>query len=319
MYLIPMAYRWCSAISKKIRERRGDEPTSSDLSSSDHNNHYGCILSLSLAIAFRHIGSESVFLPDRLSHTPHDKWMLDAIFTRGDDNAIADAMYVGIIDEGAAMYVWTMDEEAGQSGSWTRRLLKLTERVRPFSPRLRWTILHFVQERWYSILGEAVLEFVCLLNNLEVSVGEVGDAGRGWGRLLIEVLLTPVGQMRLSSHYWLLLGNLISVFPETCSAVDRQTEVMKSLEEAQDWEKLETWMLVVWWSDYDSDPVPIQDIERETLTLFRQRSSAIPEFEGLLENHTQFNFPPLFNTYKDVLRRICDQARAERSPLRSPS
>ena len=303
-YLIPMAYRWCFAISKKIRERWGDEHTSEELPC----YHYGTILFLSLAIAFRHIGSKRVFLRDRLSRTPHDERMFHIIFTRGDDDAISDALYVGIVDD-----------KATSSGSCTRRLLKLTERDRPFSPRLRWTILHFVQERWYSILGEAVLEFVCLLNNLEVSVGEVGDAGRGWVRLLIKVLLTPVGQMRLSSHYWLLLGNLISVFPEACSAVDRQTEVTKSLEETQNWEKLETWMLVVWWSVYRrSDPIPIQDIERATLTLFRQWPSAILKFEGLLENHTQFNSPPLFNTYKDVLRRICDQARAEQSPLRLP-
>jgi hypothetical protein len=314
-----MAYRWCSAISKKIRERRGDEPTSEDLSSSDHNNHCGRILSLSLAIAFRHIGSESTFLRNRLSLTPHDEWMLDAIFTRGDDNAIADAMYVGIIDEGVALYVGITGEEAAPSGSWTRRLLKLTERVRPFSPRLRWTILHFVQERWYSGLREAVLEFVCLLNNLEVSVGEVGDAGQTWMSLLIRVLFTPMGRGRLSSHYWLLLGNLISVFPERFSAPDRHTEVMKSLEEAHEWEKLEMWMLIIWWSWRDSDPVPIQDIERATLTLFQQRPSAIPKFEGLLENRTQFHSPLIFNTYKDVLRRVCDQARAERSPLGSPS
>jgi hypothetical protein len=76
---------------------------------------------------------------------------------------------------------------------------------------------------------------------------------------------------------------------------------MKSLEEAQDWEKLETWMLVVWWSEYDySDPVPIQDIERATLTLFRQRPSAIPRFEGLLENRTlslSISIPPLYSTH----------------------
>jgi hypothetical protein len=130
-YLIPMAYRWCSAISKKIRERRGDEPTSEDLSCSDD---YGRILSLSLAIAFRNIGSEYVFLRGRLSNTPHDEWMLDTIFTRGDDDAIANALYVGIVDGWATPY-----------GSCTRRLFKLTERGRPLSPRLRWTILHFVQ------------------------------------------------------------------------------------------------------------------------------------------------------------------------------
>jgi hypothetical protein len=97
-YLIPTAYQWCSAISKKIRECRGDEPTSEDLSSSSPLNPYGIILSLSLAIAFRHIGSEGVLLYGRLSHTPHDEWMLDIIFTSGDDDAIADAVYVRIVD-----------------------------------------------------------------------------------------------------------------------------------------------------------------------------------------------------------------------------
>jgi hypothetical protein len=296
-YLIPMAYRWCSAISRKIRERSGDEPTSKDLSFSSYT---GQILSLSLAIAFRHISSEDVRLPGRLSHTPHDEWMLDTIFARGDDDAIADAVYVGIVDESAT-----------PSGSWTRRLLELTERGRPFSPRLRWTTLHYVQGGGYYRFEEAELEFVCLLNNLEVNVGEAGDAGPAWRRLLIYVLLTPTGQGRLSSHYWFLLGNLISVFPGTRVAGDRQTKVMKSLEETQDWDKLETWMLVVWWSRYRSGQAPIQDIERATLALFRQRPSVIPGFENLLEDRTQLRFPPLFNTHKDVLRRVCDQAREE--------
>jgi hypothetical protein len=302
--LIPMAYRWCSAISKKIRERRGEEPTLEDFSSPDDDNDYGHILSLSLAIAFRHIGSKDVILPGRLPHTPDDEWMLDAIFTRGDDDAIADAVYVGLVDQ-----------QATPSGSCTRRLLKLTERGLPFSPRLRWTILHFVQKRGYHELGEAELEFVCLLNNLEVSVGEVSDAGWAWTHLLVYVLLTPIGQGRLSSRYWLLLGNLFSVFPEIHPAGDRQTEIMKSLEEAQDWEKLETWILVVWWSQYDSRPVSIQIIERTTLTLFRQRPSAISKFEYRLKYRTQFFHPPLLNTCEDVLRRVCDQARAEQSLL----
>jgi hypothetical protein len=306
-YLIPMAYRWCSAISKKIRERRRDNPTSEDLISWGYRNHYRHILYLSLAIAFHHIGSEDVYLRGRLSRTPHGEWMLDAIFTEGGDDAIADAVYVGLVDE-----------EATPSGSCTRRLLKLSERSGPFSPRLRWTVLHFIQGGGYCEFEGAELEFVCLLNNLKVSVGEVGDAGWVWMNLVIHVLLTPMGQGRLSSHYWLLLGNLISAFPGTRSADDRQTEVMKSLEAAQDWEKLETWMLVVWWSMYRSNSVPIQDVGRATLTLFRQRPSAIPKFDDLLENHTQSHFFSLFNTHKEVLRRVCDQERVEQSPLGWP-
>ena len=309
--LIPMAYRWCSAISKKIRERRGDEPSSEDLSFSDDNDHYGIILSFSLAVAFRHIDSKYVFLPGHLSHTPHDEWMLDIIFTRGDDDAIADAVYVRIVDPYAT-----------PSGSCTHRLLKRAERGRPFSPRLWRTILDFIQEQGISELKEAELEFVCLLNNLEVSVGEAEDAGSKWINLLICVLLTPMGQGHLSSHYWLLLGDLILASPKTLSAKVGQTELMKSLEEAQDWEKLETWMLVVWCSNFGFGfgPIPVQDIEQATLMLFRQWPSAIPKLENLLEDRTDWTIsPPIFTTHKDVLRRICNQARAEQSPLGSPS
>jgi hypothetical protein len=338
-YLIPMAYRWCSAISKKIRECRGDEPSSEDLSSSDYDNHYGIILSFSLAVAFSHIDSKHVFLPGHLSHTPHDEWMLDIIFTRGDDDAIAHAVYVRIVDPCAT-----------PSGSCTRRLLKLTERGQPFSPRLRWTILHFLQGWWRWELEEAELEFVCLLNNLEVIVDKADDAGSKWIDLLICVLLTPMGQGHLSSHYWLLLGDLILASPKTLpakvgqtepmksleedqdleifvsprmlSAKVGQTELMKSLEEAQDWEKLETWMLVVWCSyfGFGFGSIPVQDIEQATLTLLRQRPSAIPKLENLLEDRTDWTFsPPIFTTHKDVLRRVCNEARAGQSPLGSPS
>jgi hypothetical protein len=310
-YLIPMAYRWCSAISKKIRECRGDEPSSEDLSFSDYDDHYRIILSFSLAVAFSHIDSKHVFLPGHLSHTPHDEWMLDIIFTRGDDDAIAHAVYVGIVDPCAT-----------PSGSCTRRLLKLTERGRPFSPRLRRTILHFIQRWGIYELEAAEPEFVYLLNNLEVIVDKADDAGSKWIDLLICVLLTPMGQGHLSSHYWLLLGDLILASPKTLPAKVGQTELMKSLEEAQDWEKLETWMLVVWCSNFGFGfgPIPVQDIEQATLTLFRQRPSAIPKLENLLEDRTDWTFsPPIFTTHKDVLRRVCNEARAGQSPLGSPS
>jgi hypothetical protein len=303
-----MAYRWCSAISKKIRERRGDEPASEHVSSSGPFGDYAHILSLSLAVGFRHIRYQ-YSQPTRLFDTPHDEWMLDTVFTRGDDDAIADAVCVEIVDIFATQF-----------GSWSRRLIKLTERDRPLSPRLRWTILHFIWQLGYDALCVAELEFVCLLNNLKVSVGEAGDAGQAWMQLLIYVLLTPTGQERLSSHYWLLLGNLVSVVRGTGVLVDGRTEAMKSLEEAQDWEKLETWMLVVWKSRHPGCPAPIQDIERATLTLFRQRPSAIPRFEGLLKNCTQFTpnpryYYPLFNAYKDMLQQVCDQARVEQLRL----
>jgi hypothetical protein len=116
-YLIPMAYRWCSAISKKIRERRGDEPASEHVSSSGPFGDYARILSLSLAVGFRHIRYQ-YSQPTRLSDTPHDEWMLDTIFTRGDDDAIADAVCVEIVDIFATQFgSWYADLSSSQRGT----------------------------------------------------------------------------------------------------------------------------------------------------------------------------------------------------------
>jgi hypothetical protein len=302
-YLIPMAYRWCSAISEKIGEHRRGELTSVDLPCLQR------FLSKSLAIAFRRTDLIHVQSRVRLSHTNHHEWMLDDIFTRADDGEIADAVCV-----------WIVDREATPYGSCTRRLLKLTGRGRPFSPRLRSTIVCAVRRLWDWELKAAELEFVRLLNDLEVSVDEMGNAKRIWVGLLIGVLCSPMGQERLSSHYWRLLGNLVSVNPSTRSHGDRQTEIMKSLEESQDWDKLETWMLVVWTCNYSPDPAPIQDIEWATLTLFRRRPSTILRFKDLYGKRKLFCFyHSPFNKYEGEFRRICDQVQAEQPRLESPS
>jgi hypothetical protein len=312
--LVTMAYQWCSAISEKIREHGGYELTSEGLPRLQYSNDYVHLLSHSLAIAFRHIGSRHFRLPIHLSHTHHHEWMLDAIFATENDDLIADAVYV-----------WIVDREVAPPGSCTRRLLKLTERGQPFSPRLRSMILRAVQELQHLELEGAGLEFVRLLNNLEVGVDDMGGAIWKWVGLVADVLRSPIERGYLSSHYWLLFGNLVSMGPKRDWSinVDRDVEIMKSLEAAQDWEKLEMWMLFVWWSGYSFDSTPNEDVERITLTLFRQRPSAIPRFEDLYETGVQHPSFPLahlcVDRFQQILRQILDQARVEQSRLESHS
>jgi hypothetical protein len=301
-----MAYQWCSAISEKIREDGGDELTSEGLPRLQYSIDFVHLLSNSLAIAFRHIGSNS-FPSIHLPHTHHHEWMLDAIFTTENDDLIADAMCV-----------WIVDQKVTPPGSCTRRLLKLTERDRLFSPRLRLTIFLAVQQLLDRELKATGLEFVHLLNNLEFGVDDTG--GEDWRLLglVTGVLQSSVGQGYLSSHYWLLLRSLIFMGPSSHPGiVVNEGVVMKSLEEAQDWDKLETWMLFVWWSWCSRSREG--DIERITLTLFRQRPSAVPKFELLYEKCRRPNSHCLFNVHKDEFRRICDQARAEQPFLESLS
>jgi hypothetical protein len=69
-----------------------------------------------------------------------------------------------------------------------------------------------------------------------------------WVRLLAGVICLPAGLESLSPHYWCLLDKL-SLGTDFCGTPGlRGVEVMRSLEEAEDWEKLEVWMVVVWQS-----------------------------------------------------------------------
>jgi hypothetical protein len=129
---------------------------------------------------------------------------------------------------------------------------------------------------------------------------------------LVGVIRSPTGFESLSSHYWRLLGKLASTTIFRGFTL-RDMEVMRSLEEAEDWEKLEVWMVVVWMFLPIQTPETMEDIEQVTLKLSLRQPSALQRFEDLCERDaiwTQYNGPKL--------RGICDQARAEQLPPEPP-
>jgi hypothetical protein len=97
------------------------------------------------------------------------------------------------------------------------------------------------------VLEVSGLETIRLLNRLNVDANDMVDK-RVWARLLAGVICLPAGLESLSPHYWCLLDKL-SLGTYFCGTPGlRGAEVMRSLEEAEDWEKLEVWMAVVWQS-----------------------------------------------------------------------
>ena len=324
MYLTPMAHQWCSVISENIRrfERGGvasESPPRShyggvELCSTrrgDVNNPYVSLLPTALAVGFRQIGLDHISSKIPPTHTTHHEPMFDNVFASEDDDVVADAVSV-----------WVVDPLVTPSGSCARRLAKLAERGRPFSPRLRGTIVQATQRCWLVELEAAGLELVLLLNHLKVDVDDVDDmvSKLYWVTLLTGILRSLVGREHLSSHYWLLLGNLVSMgarVPPSSPGLDM--EIMRSLEDTEDWEKLEMWLLTVWGSWYTGGTVPMQDVERATLTLFFQRLTAIQRFENLHEKKTPATYAHLFRLYGDQFRRICDRARAEQPDSEPPS
>lgn len=295
MSLTPLAYQWCSAISENTRkfERGGIAPLR--------------LLYTALAVAFRQIGPDHLS-DTRLTHTRHHELMFDNAFASEDDDVIADVVSA-----------WIVDPLITPFGSCTQRLVKFVGRDRPLSQRLRRVIVHSVQRHWPGELNAAGSEFVVLLNHLEVNVEDMDDTvGKlYWVSLLAGVLGSQEGQDRLSCHYWRLLGNLISMgarLPQRVPGSDM--DITKSLEDTEEWEKLEMWLLTMWGSWYTRDAIPMQDVERTTLKLFSQRPTALPKFEDL-HAQTPATYASLFRLYGDQFKRICDDTRAGRPSLES--
>ena len=88
----------------------------------------------------------------------------------------------------------------------------------------------------------------------------------------------------------------------------RGLEVMRSLEEAGDWEKLEIWVAIGWRSPRAES---MGEVGRVTLKLLSQRPSALRRFEGIYEVGI------MWWDRKIKLGRMCEQARAKHSPSES--
>lgn len=86
------------------------------------------------------------------------------------------------------------------------------------------------------------------------------------------------------------------------------------LEEAEDLEKLETWVVVAWGAE--SLELVTEDVRRVTLNLLLRQPSTLPRLEGLLK--MPIPEMPWAREIREELRRICNQARAELSPLEPP-
>jgi hypothetical protein len=258
---------------------------------------YMTLLSTILEIGFRLVGPGHDWSVLHLRHTPHHDRMFETAFSSDDDEVIADAASI-----------WIVAGDHAPPGSFARYFAKRVERSTPFSPRLRQIGIRVIECTWHGELETAGLETVRLLNRLDVDVDDMARQDL-WAQLLVDVVRMPAGLENMSSHYWRLLGGL----PLAISLVTpgpRDVEVMRSLETAEGWEKLEVWMVVVWLSLSQSPPTStMEDIERVTLGLLLQRPSVSPRFEALCEQGS------LYPSHRDKFQRVCNQAQKEQLSL----
>lgn len=338
MCLTPIAYQWCSAISEvtgtlgqggthasqqgrlrrtfwKLEEefsevgpgcdlfRLDDTSPSRELPQGLTPTEYTDLLFTTLEVGFRLAEPGLGQLPLRLNHTSNHNQMFEIAFSSDDDEVIADAVCA-----------WITDGDCTPAGSCARYFSKRVESAAPFPPRLRRLGIRAIGRIWHSELMASASEMVHLLHRLDADVEDVEDKYE-WLRLLVGVIRSPMGSGSLSSHYWHLLGKLTLATGHTGDFALRDMEVMRSLDEAEDWEKLEIWMTAIWRSlpfSGMATPELMEDIEQVTLKLPLRRPSALQRFENLCERNA------IWWEHKIKLRGICDRVHTEHLPLEPP-
>ena len=300
--LTTMAYDWCSAISEAAgqlelagthtsQEIWSPFPLEGDFSQFESNSGPPRLNNAShirgrlqgstsgeyldfftpLKIAFRLVGPAIDRLhPVDLNHTPHHDRVFEVAFSSDDDEVIADAACAWVVGY------------PSPTGSCVRYFAERVGNPRPFSWRLRGLAIHAIGGRTLTQRAEPGLEVVRLLNRLDPCMGDL-RCSLPWYALLMDVIHSPVGE-NLSLHSWRLLDELqwecgVSWFEM------RDVEVMRSLEEAEEWEKLEVWIAVMWCSLPWPEPTPevVEVVGDATLKLILLRPSALQRFENLPE------------------------------------
>ena len=347
VYLTPVAYRWCSAISEAARRLEihtgyhafgrlqlhnlpylstsaveqfsnvgpGCDPLHSNTTSYRAHGHPYCLdsdiypylLCVALDIGFRRATSSSGQSTLRLDHTSHHEWAFEYAFSSKDDEVIADAVCV-----------WIAGGDNTPPGSCAHYLAERVGSYASFSPRLRQASIYVIDRVWDKELEVSEFETVHWLNRLNIDTDDIVDRDR-WAGRLVAVMRSPTGLESLSSHCWHLLAKLVIASKYNPYLVSRDTEVMRSLEEAEEWEKLGAWLVAVWSFLPGSNipkPESMEGIEQVTLKSLLQQPSALPELEDLCESGVGSH--PVYRESKGKLRRIFDQARVGHSPSESP-
>jgi len=333
-----MAYQWCCAIPEAAKKHGlgkipvigrslpvwyiGSRFTGDEFSITGHGSvparftntflhrhdgtlpYYAVLLCKSLEVGFRLAGPGRDQPGIHLGRASPNDQMFEAAFSGDDDEVIADAVCAWIADDGIT-----------SPGSFARCLTKRLDNKTPFSRRLQWANTRCLQRIGRRELEMSESETIRLLDRLEVNIDDVRETGK-WVGLLIFAIRSTTMQKSLSSHHLHLLDKLVSDAHFDERFVSRDVEVMKLFEEAEDWERLEVWMMIIWKSLRRSEWPTTESIRKIKLTsreLLSRRPSAIPSFEHLMRGTDPFA------EYAAALRSVCTYARrAKKPPSGSP-
>ena len=270
--LAEIAYRWCSVIYEN-RENLED---------------WENLLLVCLELGFRHLDPLDWRIKIRLTHTEHHRGLIDIVFKSQKSEAIADLLSAWTLGRGYTELAGTLLDII------TGHLFGLHTLI-PSSPRLRQHVVHFIEGNGSRIFSHArAEELIELLNQLHVTFEEMCNT-TAWSSLLLDVVRSPVGIQRLPDRYWQLLVDLaVSASRRWRSGDPDKLKIAGSLIEAEDWDKLERWIGILWMSpkseeipeggmSFVPEGITEEDLEHPTLWLFRHRPGAAQRLEQLIE------------------------------------
>ena len=283
-----MAYEWCSVVCKNYSSLEGGKD----------------LLLLSLEIGFRHLNPKYTWIDAKLTHTEHHLQLAEIVFESDNGEAIADLLQV-----------WTSVGDSHTPYTSLKICAKYLiglHHLHPFSSRLRQLIMHAILLIGYQEFKQVgVKGFTELLNDLQVHIEDVNDRV-GWVRLLLDTVQSSEGIQNLSPPYWELLVMLAVSHSWALEDNTYSPHPMISLKEAEEWDKLECWIGVVWMSwPPEWGETTKEDLGPVTLSLFHQQPGAVQKLEKWMEQWAdgQRQIPESFQQiYKQAHDEAAQQA-----------
>ena len=270
--LAKIAYDWCSAIYENRKNLEDWEG----------------LLLVCLELGFRRLDQRNLHVEFSLIHTEHHRGLVDVVFKSRKSEAIADLLNAWNLWWGCSELADTLLDTI------TGHLFGLHTLI-PSSPRLRQHVIRFIEgANRRTFRRKWVEKWIELLNQLHVTFEEMPKT-TVWSSLLLDVIRSPVGIQRLPDRYWELLVELVvSASRRWGFGVPDMLKIARSLIEAEEWDKLERWIGIVWMSPKSeeitkegmssvSEGITEEDLGHSTLLLFRHRPGAAQRLEQLIE------------------------------------
>ena len=279
-----------------------------------------------LEVSFRGLDLEYLWPGSQPAYTKHYQQVANMVSNSMGDETIADLLQAWIIhsySDGSPKFL----------KPWAAFLIHIGH-VASTSQRLRRLAIHsivFLGVYHSSHLLEpgGVEGLIVLLDRLGIGINDV-SAEDDQCRLLVPLLgvvRSLRGWQSLSYPYWELIPELtlslaklqhtflyekwLQIFrsPEGWSleSINYEVQVMVSLEEEQEWDRLECWMGFVWLVLRPKVNLVPEDVERVMLSLLRQRPGVTKKLEQWLQRANLGDAPDCL----EYLWQVCERAGLE--------